>query len=230
MDYHKGGYTALLFKHDHPGTGEVDEYTFDEYCNRTFGNWTVHFEGAGQAGQARKLVEEAFAGHLKVDRKLQKSWNLYAEGNIASGGSSTSHTSTFDNLYPSNHDQYGVMDLQAWKNMSELSAGSEFQVTSNLKGKLRYERLWLCDPTDAWYTYSGAVAKGPHGITFQDTTGKSGRDLGEETDLVLTWNVNHGPTVSAGVGLFDPGRFVKNVSGVANQQTYGYLSFEQRFK
>ncbi len=223
------GETSLLYKHDHPGAGTVDEYTLDERCNKSFGNWGVHFEGALQAGQARMKTEDAWAVHLKVDRSLQKGMTLFAEGNIASGGSSATRTNTFDNLYPSNHDKHGMLDLQAWKNMTEISLGLEFAPVKNLKGRLSWQRLWLYDPTDAWYTYSGAAAKSAHG-SFLDASGSSGRDIGEETDLTLVWNVNKGPTVSAGLGLFDPGRFVKSVGGVASQQTYGYLMLAHRFR
>ena len=149
---------------------------------------------------------------------------LSAEVNAASGGSTSHVNRTFDNLYPTNHEVYGLADMTAWKNMEHIGFWLEHQPKTNLSIKAGYHYLWLRDPSDAWYNATSVVNKYSGG-TFVDPSGTDGRFLGKEFDLVAGFQTKNWGTFSAGLALFQPGDFVRNVSGHADQQTFGYLQY-----
>jgi hypothetical protein len=85
----------------------------------------------------------------------------------------------------------------------------------------------LRDASDAWYGTSGANKFG--GTVFVDPTGASGKDVGQEYDLDLTWSVDKKTDIRFGVAVFDPGSFVRNLSGKGDNMTFGYLQFIVKF-
>ena len=53
--------------------------------------------------------------------------------------------------------------------------------------------------------------------------------IGNEYDLDLTWAHSENVSVSAGVGTFQPGNFVKATQGVNSPATLGYTDFSVKF-
>jgi hypothetical protein len=87
----------------------------------------------------------------------------------------------------------------------------------------------LRDPSDAWYSFSGAANTRPGGV-FQDPTGKSGRKLGDELDFEAIYSFKKYGDLSAGVSFFDPGDFVQNLTGQSNHATFAYLQYQVKFR
>lgn len=223
------GTTSLIFKHDEVGGARTDTWTLSHALKRSFSGIDFDFEGAGQFGRNGGKDVEAWALHLQASKALSKTSKISAEWNGASGGrASGSKVRTFDNLYPTNHKFYGLMDMHAWKNMSQLSLAYSTKPRTNLELKFRVANSWLQDSRDAWYSAAGTPNK--HGATaFLDATGASGRDLGMEWDFEATWNRTAKETISAGVGLYQPGRFVKLQTGRNQAQLFGYFQYGIKF-
>ncbi len=78
------------------------------------------------------------------------------------------------------------------------------------------------------YSSSGSANRGADG-TFRDATGESGRDIGSEFDLDYTLKLNPHQTFRVGVGLFKPGRFVRNLDRSTKDQNFGYLQWSYSF-
>lgn len=223
------GTTGVVQKHDKTPAGDVDITTVSHSFTTKLGGLAIDGEGALQGGDNAGKDQKAWAWHVGVSHTLDSKTKLYVEANAASGGGDADTTRTFDNLYPSNHDRYGSMDLQGWKNMNEFAVRLDHKLNDKTDLRARWSTLSLRDPSDGWYSASGSINKRPGG-SFIDPTGSSGRDLGSEFNLEATYRLNKVYTFTGGIGLFSPGKFVKNVNGGnADQQAWGYISMQVRF-
>ena len=221
------GTTSVIAKHDVGPLANIDIQTLDHFGSMEVGKITLKGEGALQTGSNNGRDQRAWAWHVEATKDLGKA-TMAVEGDAASGGSNADTTRTFDNLYPTNHDQYGLADLTAWKNMNEFRVKLESTVGNGLNLKLVWQALSLRDPSDSWYSATGG-ANPRAGGTFTDKTGNSGRDLGKEVDFQASWDLKVSGKISAGLVFFDPGHFVQAVSGHSNMQTYGYLQYLKHF-
>jgi hypothetical protein len=165
---------------------------------------------------------------LRASQDVLPKTTLKIEGNAASGGGNATTSRTFDNLYPSNHDLYGLADLVGWKNMNELAVKLENKSIPSLTLQAEAHAFSLRDPSDAWYSAVGTV-NARSGGSFIDPTGSSGVDLGREFDLQAIYSTKKYGTLTAGIAFFEPGNYVQNLSGHSNQLTYGFLQYQIRF-
>ncbi len=222
------GTTLAVFKHD-TRTIDVDELTVSQQYRNAFGSVRLDVEAVGQVGHRtgkRKLAGAFDAiATVPVARRLTFS----AQGSVASGGGHGDTTATFDQLYPSVHDRHGLLDVAAWKNIRDLGLWLRYEPDPKTAVKLQYHGLALDSARDAWYAAGGAANPRPGGV-YVDPTGSKGRDLGDEVDVDLTHTLNSHQTIRAGLGVFQPGRFVRAFEGGATKrQVWGYLQWAYRF-
>jgi hypothetical protein len=222
------GQTSLLYKHDASSAGSLDLWTLAHAYRKLYGEVEFDGEFAYQFGKNLGRNHQAWAYHLQFSTDLAPKWRGSLEWNAASGGPSTGTSRTFDNLYPTNHKFYGVMDLFAWRNMNQLQLTVTHRPRADLELKGRIISGWLQDATDAWYSAGGRPNVGPTG-NFRDATGLSGRHLGWEYDLEASWKRNAKETLSAGVGLFSPGDFVRTQAKDDRRQLFLYVQYAIRF-
>jgi hypothetical protein len=218
------GPSLLCYKHDKVAGQATDHITFSQETSKKMGAFEFDAQGALQIGRLGNKNHRAWAWHSGVNYKPNSKTRLFIEFNAASGGSSQNESRTFDNLYPTNHRFYGNMDLQSWKNMTEIAAGVEQKFANNAQAKLSWRMFSLQNSKDAWYGASGAPNKRSGGLDFRDPTGQSGKQVGQEIDLEISGTITKNLTASAGVSLFLPGDFIKKVNaGASNRQTWSYL-------
>jgi hypothetical protein len=147
---------------------------------------------------------------------------IFLETNYASGTRNPSgHTwSTFDQLYPSNHDKLGFADQFGRKNIQQVRAGVEETISKKWKLKQAYENFWLATTHDALYANSGAIS-----IPANPTA--SSRHIGQEVDFVAQYQVNKGITAGFGYAHLFSGRFLKTVSqGKDYGYPFAYLTYD----
>ncbi len=112
---------------------------------------------------------------------------------------------SFQTLFPTNHDHYGILDLMAWQNMRAVGAALRLEPAKKWTVQAAAWQLWLDSSSDAWYASNGAVIRpGSPGAP---------RTLGREIDLVLTWKGSEHLKVSLGGAQFFDGDFVKATGG-----------------
>jgi len=224
------GTTSVIYKHDEAPLGAIDEETFDHFVKHKFGNTALEAEGVFQVGEENLQSHQAWAYHARATQNLTSKMSLYVEADSASGSNGSSNTNrTFDNLYPSNHDLYGLSDLTGWKNMNYLGARLEYRPVKEFAIRAAEQTFSLQSASDAWYNYGGNPNVRTGGV-YVDPAGKSGSHIGDEFDLEAAYRFKHAGTVSLGVAQFDPGDFVKNLNGGhASQETYFYLQYEGKF-
>ena len=106
----------------------------------------------------------------------------------------------FDGAFGSVDMAYGRMNLFKWSNLEDTEGGLEIWPIKNLHIKLEYHHFRLAQSRDGW----------SHNPSFyRDPTGRAGKEMGHEMDIVARWRISRIHEVQAGYGHFWPGEFVK---------------------
>ncbi|MBS1727625.1 MAG: alginate export family protein [Armatimonadetes bacterium] len=224
----KLGTTALIYKHDTATGGRIDHYTLDHVYESNLGKAKAEAEGAYQVGRNAGKDQNAWAVHLKLSNKFGKKDSGYFEINSASGGSTATTNRGFDVLTPSTHGVYGLMDVQGWKNMNQIAIGFKHDINKSVDLSFRGASNDLRVVSDGWYGTSGSLNKSGS-TSLIDATGSSGRHVGEEYDLEFNFKTKHKDSISAGLAMFAPGTFIKNVAGSSRNQYWGYVQYSTKF-
>lgn len=164
-------------------------------------------EIAIQRGSLGSDTISAWAGHWLVGRTIpsgSSSYRAFGEYNYASGDETPGDGTrgTFDQLYPTAHDKYGLADQVGWKNVHHLRGGLEFRPQSKLLLSGGYHSFWLATPRDALYSAGGAVlARMP--------AGAPDRHVGQELDIQAIYTPSARIQVTGGYAHLFPGAFLK---------------------
>ena len=175
-------------------------------------NFDYNTDIAGQHGSLGAEDIGAWASHWLLGYSMPKvrlSPRIFAEYNYATGDKSPTDNKkgTFDMLYPSGHDKYGLTDQVGWENTSNTRMGVELKFNKKWTGTARYNAYWLADVHDAIYNGStGAV------LVPRVAAGTAGRFVGQGFDLVTAYKVNARLSVSGGFGKIFAGTFLKNTT------------------
>ncbi|HJP86650.1 MAG TPA: alginate export family protein [Gemmatimonadaceae bacterium] len=173
----------------------------------------------GQHGSLGNESIRAWAAHALVGYTASRTPftpRLWAEYNQATGdGNPTDNRKeTFDQLYPTGHDKYGLTDLVGWQNMRHVRGGLDVAFNKAWSATTRYSHYWLDDPHDALYNGGGAPLA-------RSATGVAGTNVGQEIDLVAAGKLRPDLGFSAGIGHFMPGSFLKTTTR-GKPYTYPY--------
>lgn len=178
-------------------------------------------EAAFQSGHRGPDDHGADAQALKATYTFGGEWKPYlgAEVDRASGDSDPKdgRSGSFDNLFPTNHDKYGLIDYQNWSNVVALSvnAGAQPRAWLGLRAELHTFRL---ESARAAWTGAGGAVLG------RDATGASGKSTGWELDLLARGSVPQVKYLAwlAGYSEYHPGSFARSVRG-DDISRYGYV-------
>lgn len=215
---HPGGYTGGKKS---LGTDHLTLNTYGvRFGSPLVGGLKYVVEGAVQHGVVGPAKENAgaFVSTL-ADRTniFGKQVDFSAEYKYASGNSNPSdktHTRTFDQFYPANHDKFGHQDLLGWRNLHNLRSLDSVQITKTFALNGMYDTYWLASTKDSLYNGAGkAIAT--------SSKGTAGRYVGQEADLFATYKYNH-LVWGAGYSYFFKGTFIRKATpGV--EPTYAYV-------
>ncbi|EDY17623.1 hypothetical protein CfE428DRAFT_4921 [Chthoniobacter flavus Ellin428] len=185
--------------------------------------WEYTGEFAYQAGDVRGLPLSAFAADAGFGYNFDVAWKprLYAEYNYASGDNDPhdGHIGTFQNLFPTNHRFFGIMDNFSWQNMHNAMLSVRVNPVKALTAEVQYNAFWLASDSDVWYRANGLTAVRP-----LSTVG--GRNVsnyaGSEISAVVTWNANKHLQFQAGYAHFFAGNYLKD-TGASDDANFGYI-------
>jgi Alginate export len=165
-------------------------------------------EMAVQRGSLADDDISAWAGHWLIGRTTTggstTTYRAFGEYNYASGDESPAdgRRGTFDHLYPTPHDKYGLADQVGWKNIHHLRGGIEVKPQPRLTIGGSYHSFWLASARDALYSAGGvALARIP--------TGAPDRHVGQELDVQATFTPSARIQLHAGYSHIFPGAFLK---------------------
>ncbi|HYI96594.1 MAG TPA: alginate export family protein [Bryobacteraceae bacterium] len=177
-------------------------------------------EMAGQRGSWGADDVQAWAGFWRVGREFKNLvWNprLRLEVNHASGDAKPvdGRHGTFDVLYPTAHDKYGMTDQVGWKNVNHVGVILEMKPRPNLVLQAKGHDWWLDSATDGLYNSGGA-------LLVRDATGQSGKHIGQEIDLQAIWTPSKHLALGGGVGHMFTGSFLKKTTP-GHAYTFPYI-------
>lgn len=126
---------------------------------------------------------------------------------------------TFDQIYPSNHLLYGLVDLFGWKNLRDEKFGFDTKPLKKLTLATAFHNYNLASARDALYSLSGnAVARDP--------AGTNGTHIGQEWEAYGTYTVTRFLASGIGYGHLFPGEFIeKSTKGSAYNLSYLFFTY-----
>ena len=144
----------------------------------------------------------------------------YATGN---DGSNLTQVRTYDQLYPSNHNAFGLLDLFGFQNLSQERVSLDLGPHRNLYLLVQGGALHLATPRDSVYTSSGSVlVKAPAG-------GFSATDVGTTIDASAKYVLGDTAVLNLGFGHFFPGSVLQsNAHGAPQSVLYAGLTYRFR--
>jgi hypothetical protein len=144
-------------------------------------------------------------GYNWKDRPLNPTAWIYYD--YASGGGADRGTAhTFNQLYPFGHYYLGWLDQVGRQNIHDFNIHLYFYPTQWVTGWIQFHSFWLDSPSDALYNAAGNVVR-------RDPTGRAGRHVGEELDLVANLHLSNHTDVLLGYSYLWGGDFLVNTSG-----------------
>jgi hypothetical protein len=127
---------------------------------------------------------------------------------------------TFDTMYPTTHDRFGIADQFGWQNIVAARAGFTFEPRRRWTVTVQYLNFSLASATDWLYSNSA-------GLIARDTSGRSGTHVGEEFDAYTWFELNRHLNFGFGLGHIMPGGFL---AAITKGPTYNYPYFALNFK
>ncbi len=163
-------------------------------------------EMAVQSGSLTTDVVRAWAGHWQLRHTLRGrvAPHLIAEYNYASGDADGTDgvRGTFDPLYASGHDKYGLADQVGWRNIRHVRVGVDATLLPATPVSVNWHHYQLANAADALYAASGAVVARMPG-------GAAGGSVGQEFDAQVVRPLTPQLTLAAGYAHLLPGTFLK---------------------
>jgi hypothetical protein len=184
-------------------------------------------EAAFQTGEVRGLNLTAFAVHVGGGYTFNAPWTprIGLEYNYASGDDNPadSDIETFQNLFPSNHPPYGIMDLFCWQNVHNPAIILKAAPCKTLTVQLEYHGFWLANTDDTWYR-SNATPVRP----LTPAARAADSFVGTELDFFATWKPLKQFGLQAGYSHFFTGDYVKD-TGPSSDANFGYVQATVEF-
>jgi Alginate export len=155
--------------------------------------------------------------------KLRLHPRLYADYAYASGDKNAHDgtINTFDQIYPSNHSLYGIIDLFGWQNLQDEKVGVSIIPIRKLTVGSVFHNLNLAKSTDALYNGAGNAV-------VRNVSGSAGTHIGEEWEVTGGYQVTKFLTSGVGYGHLFPGEFVQKATK-GSSYNISYLFFTYAF-
>ena len=183
--------------------------------------WRLDYgvEMAMQRGSLSTDDVEAWAGHWQLRESLpgNAAVRLVGEYNYASGDANPTDgvRGTFDQLYPTPHDKYGLADQIGWRNVHHARGGVEFTPVKGLPMTANYHSWWLAEKNDAIYAAGG-------GPLARLIGGATDRHVGQELDVQVIRMLTPQLQLAAGYAHIFTGAFLKQATPGASY-SYPYV-------
>jgi hypothetical protein len=199
-----------------------------EVSAKFLGGFYIDTLGALERGSYSNDSIRSGAGLVKAGYGAsQVDWKprLAGEYDYASGNPHTDmqRIGTFDQLYPSNHNAFGLTDLFGFQNIKQERINLDLAPAKNLALLMQQEWLRVSTVLDSVYSGSGsATVKAPAGGFHSD-------DIGREFDASGQYALPGKVTLNVGVGHLSSGALMReNAHGAP--LTLAYCGLTYRFK
>ncbi len=123
---------------------------------------------------------------------------------------------TFDTMYPTAHDRFGISDQFGWQNIKAVRAGITVEPHRRWTVTGQWLDFWLASATDSLYNTSGSSI-------VRNTTGSAGNHIGQEADAYTWYEINRHVNIGVGVAQIFPGHYLTMMEKGPNF-TYPYFA------
>lgn len=180
----------------------------------------------GDQADADIPIGKTYAVHAHVTRRFDhecRPW-LRAEVNAASGNDpDTADNERFDNLFPTAHSHWGMLDLALWENMVHGMVQIGFQPGEKSDLSASWNLFRSVEARDSFGGPNGSLV--PAGVTDAKT-------IGNEIDIVFTRRLELAAGVATalqiGYGVFLPGAAPDSI-GRDSTGHFVYAQFDLKF-
>jgi len=211
-----------------PGGGELRLYTPGVRADlKLLRALHLNAEAAYQLGTRGQQDVHAWALHASADYTfaVPTQPRVLLGYDRASGDESPTDDTwgTFENLFPTNHDKYGLIDLASWKNLSDAYAGVSCKPWAPLEVAATVHLLARAESGDTFYRASGAPLRDRAAVLAR---GVEARGVGTELDLSATWKAAPGLGLLLGYSKLWSGSFLEQTAAAGTQApspSFGYL-------
>ncbi len=221
--------TDPLFMSGNGHTGDMELYTVGARFGGKSGQTDYELWAAKQFGKFATDDIDAWAatgvvGHSFPDAPGKPRVGVSID--YASGDSDPTddETETFNQLFPLGHAYFGYLDLIGRQNIVDLSPNVAVKLHERVGMKFAAHFFRLAEENDAVYNVGGAPG-------FADTTGDSGKNVGKEFDVTLSYTPEclapHGH-VLVGYSRFLAGRRIDSNGGDGDADLF-YTQFTMTF-
>ncbi len=208
--------------------GELETTFGAEVNGHVHGDFEYDLMGALQRGAFANESVHAGAGYAKAGylaRNLPWKPRLVGEYDYATGNTQRDplRLGTFDQLYPSNHNAFGLVDLFGFQNITETRVNLDLEPREGWTVLFQNEYLHVASVHDGVYATGATV------LIKAPTAGFTSDDIGQGFDASTDYLFRKYLDVQVGVGHLFPGR-VLTENGKAPPLTLGYLQLTYKFK
>jgi hypothetical protein len=142
---------------------------------------------------------------------------VFAQHDFASGNSNPTNGvhKTFDTLYPTAHDRFGIVDQFGWQNIQAARAGATLEPRRRLSVTAQGLDFWADSALDSIYNTSGGAI-----VTNKVN---NGRHLGAEGDVYTWYELNRHFNIGGGYGFFGGGEFLSHIT-TSHNYSYSYIA------
>jgi len=205
-------------------TGKLDEQAYGlRVYGRQIRNFDYRAEAIREGGSAGPNAIKAWATTVGAGYTLNSLlWKprFFTGYDYASGNKNPTEPvqGTFDTMYPTAHDRFGISDQFGWENIVAGRGGVTIVPHRRFSFTAQYLDFWLASATDALYNTSG-------GVILHNVAGKDGTHIGNEVDAYTWYEINREVHVGAGIGHIIAGDFLAR-AGKGADYTYPYFVVE----
>ncbi|MBI3667659.1 MAG: alginate export family protein [Acidobacteria bacterium] len=188
-------------------------------------NFDYGVEIAGQTGSVGTDSIRAWGGHWLLAYTIAGARykpRLIAEYNHASGDKDPrdGKRGTFDQLYPTGHEKYGLADQVGWRNIHDVRSGVELKPHAKWLLTGSYHSWWRASSRDGLYNAAGVLLPG--------STSKPGRYVGQELDFQAIYTASKQFQIGGGFAQIFPGALLKNATA-GRPYNFPYLMLTTSF-
>ncbi|MDZ4816648.1 MAG: alginate export family protein [Verrucomicrobiota bacterium] len=199
------------------------------------GPWDYGFEVAGQIGEIESNSVNTSIKNATYNKKDLLAMAGFVQGGYTFAGKARprigvgydyasgdqdpndGESTSFQNLFPTNHKFYGFMDLFGWRNLHNPRVNFSVVPVEKLALTLDYHAFFLDDPSDAWFRANSTTP-----VRATANRDRADRFAGQEIDLTATYPVCKWMRLHAGYSHFFAGPYLSN-TGAARDADFVYV-------
>lgn len=207
-------------------TGRQDEKAFGvRFKGVALTSLDYMLEWIGERGHDGPNPIDAWATTLGAAYRIDRMWwkpRVFWQYDFATGDKNPADGThgTFDVMYSTAHDRFGIADQFGWQNIISQRAGLTIEPRHRWTVTVQYLDFWLARAADGLYNTAGA-------LILRDATGKSGTHLGYEADVYTWYELNRHVNVGVGLGHIFGGEFLRKATTAPNYE-YPYFAITFR--